>query len=374
MTEIPAVRIAQTQPTTKTGNVNTNLHAAKRAKNDEFYTRLTDIEAEIRNYFDPIMPGSRGSNNRRNPFRGKTVFLNCDNPHWSNLWVYFARKFDELEIDTLISTHYQHDGSPSYAMFLERDSSGVMIDNGVDERGVPRGRRQELDGDGDFRSAECVELLERSDVVVTNPPFSLFREYVAQLVEHGKKFLIVGNQNAITYKEIFPLLRDVILWLGVRNGEMAFKVPDDSEPRETRFWIDEGGQKWRSLGNACWFTNLDHKKRHEMLDLYRYYKGNEDAYPRYDNYDAIEVSRVKDIPVDYVGVMGVPITFLDKHNPDQFEIVKFRHGDDGVDVHYGGKTPYFRILIRAVQRTASQVAPDDSAQPAHHHHRPDHQW
>jgi hypothetical protein len=176
-----------------------------------------------------------------------------------------------------------------------------------------------MKGDGDFRSEESIELLKQADIVVTNPPFSLFREYVAQLMEFDKKFLIVGNQNAATYKEIFPLIKDGKIWLGYKSGDMAFKVPDYYTPRDTRYWVDEDGQKWRSMGNACWFTNLDISKRHEELILYKMYTPA--AYPRYDNFDAVEISRAADIPVDYYGAMGVPVTFLDKHNPDQFEVV-----------------------------------------------------
>ena len=183
-----------------------------------------------------------------------------------------------------------------------------------------------LEGDGDFRSQECIELLKQADIVVTNPPFSLFREYVAQLMKYDKQFLIIGSQNNVTYKEIFPLLKDNKLWLGYKSGDMAFTVPDSYEARETRFWVDENGQKWRSLGNICWFTNLDIKKRHEELVLFRNYSA--DKYPHYDNYDAIEVSKVSEIPCDYIGTMGVPITFLDKYNPEQFEILGINAGRD----------------------------------------------
>lgn len=172
---------------------------------------------------------------------------------------------------------------------------------------------------GDFRSKECVDLLKEADIVVTNPPFSLFREYIGQLMEYGKKFIIVGNQNAITYKEVFPLIKKNIIWLGCISGDMAFQVPADYEPRETRYWQDENGRKWRSLGNICWFTNLDHKKRHEELDLVCRY--SQEDYPCYDNYNAIEISKTANIPCDYEGIMGVPITFLDKYNPNQFEII-----------------------------------------------------
>ena len=212
-----------------------------------------------------------------------------------------------------------------------------------------------LQGDGDFRSDECITLLKEADVVVTNPPFSLFREYVAQLIEYDKKFIIIGNQNAITYKEIFTLLRDNKVWLGYKFGDMAFTVPDSYEPRETRFWIDENGQKWRSMGNICWYTNIDIQKRHEDLILYRNY--SENNYQKYDNYDAINVDKVSEIPIDYAGVMGVPITFMDKYNPEQFQIVGLIAGNikglagitssTGKDGPYiGGKLKFGRILIR----------------------------
>lgn len=332
---------------------NSNLHGAKRAKNDEFYTRLEDIEAEVRHYHDPVIPGL-GTSPKRNPFRGATVYMNCDDPQWSNFWRFFALKFDELEIGRLISTHYEIDGSPSYAMFLERDANGVMIDHGRDETGVPMGRVEQLTGNGDFRSEECVELLKQSDIVVTNPPFSLFREYVAQLMEYEKKFLIIGSKNAITYKEIFPLIKDLRMWIGSRPfaGGMWFEVPKGSKVDK----VVDG----KDMGNvpACWFTNLDHKKRHEELELYRQYAKTPEEYPKYDNYDAIEVSKVKNIPEDYDGVMGVPITFLDKFNPDQFEIVggtangqvpdfmKKSHHKKHNEPWSGGRRVYQRILIK----------------------------
>lgn len=202
-----------------------------------------------------------------------------------------------------------------------------------------------LEGDGDFRSDECIEFLKQADIVVTNPPFSLFREYLAQLIENDKRFLILGQQNAITYKEVFPLIAGDKMWLGVNNGgDKWFQVPDDYDIKtESRKKI-VGGVQYFSMGSVNWFTNLDHSKRHEKLILYRRYTPRE--YPSYDNYDAINVSKVKDIPEDWDGAMGVPITFLDKYNPDQFEIVRFRKGDDGRDLSVGGKQPYFRILIR----------------------------
>lgn len=331
---------------------NRNLNAAKRAKKDEFYTQLADIERELQHYLPH--------------FRGQTVLCNCDDPYESNFFKYFALRFNQLGLRRLLCTCYN--GSPVRGTELllhfdgeadEPKRQAYMVDihavpdlNGdgavdlTDVRLLLENDRNALRllQTGDFRSAECVALLREADVVVTNPPFSLFREYVGQLMDYGKKFLIVAPQNAITYKEIFPLIKENRIWLGFKSGDMAFKVPADSEPRTTRYWVDEGGQKWRSLGNICWFTNLDHTKRHEELDLVCCY--NPDDYPKYDNYDAIEVSKVVDIPCDYDGVMGVPITFLDKYNPEQFEIVKFRKGNDEKDLSIKGKCPYFRILIR----------------------------
>ena len=267
------------------------------------------------------------------------MFCNCDDPYESNFFQYFVLNFGRLKLKKLIATCYA--GSPIAGQQLmlfegpetERTPYKAVVtkvydktgDDAVDMRDVraliESGEIpiERLQGNGDFRSAECIELLKEADIVVTNPPFSLFREYVAQLVEYNKKFLIIGNQNAITYKEIFPLIKENKIWLGYRSGDMAFCVPQNYEPRATRYWQDERGQKWRSLGNIAWFTNLDHKKRHESLILFRRY--NSEEYPHYDNYDAIEVSKTVDIPCDYDGVMGVPITFLDKYNPEQFEII-----------------------------------------------------
>lgn len=258
---------------------NSNLGAAKRAKNDEFYTQLTDIEKELRHY--------------RKHFKGKTVLCNCDDPTWSAFWKYFHLNFLALGLKKLISTHYDKN-EPTYEMEY----------TGGDDNHIEVGVKTPLEGDGDFRSEECLALLDEADIVVTNPPFSLFREYVAVLMKHQKKFIIVGNMNAITYKEIFPLIKDGLVWLGV-SRLVSFVTP-------------EGMTK----GVQCrWFTNLDIKKRHEELILVKKYAGHEDEYPKYDNYDAIEVSKVADIPFDYDGVMGVPVTFLDKYSPDQFEIL-----------------------------------------------------
>ena len=287
---------------------NRNLNKAKEAKKDEFYTQLEDINNELRHY--------------REHFRGKTVLCNCDDPRVSNFFTYFAYNFEFLGLKKLITTCYKNQDIDLFsqnkceqAVYLvyEGDKNGDRIPN-AEEIGV-----RPLKGDGDFRSRECIELLKEADIVVTNPPFSLFREYVAQLMEYGKKFLVVGNQNAIKYKEIFPLLKANKVWLGYQFGDMKFRVPDSYEPRETRFWVDENGQKWRSLGNICWFTNMDIKKRHEDIILYKSYSPEE--YPKYANFDAIEVAKTADIPCDYDGMMGVPITFMDKYNPEQFEII-----------------------------------------------------
>ena len=205
-----------------------------------------------------------------------------------------------------------------------------------------------LKGDGDFRSEECIELLKQADIVVTNPPFSLFREYVGQLMKYKKKFVIVGNQNAITYKEIFPLIQDNRIWLGSALAFAKFRVPDYYEPRATRFWVDETGQKWRSMGNICWFTNLDIAKRHEELIMYKTYNSND--YPKYENYEAINVNKVADIPMDYYGIMGVPITFLDKYNPDQFELFGIMNtGEQNTGIRYPN-TPHGRPLINGVEK------------------------
>lgn len=287
---------------------NRSLHKAKSSKQDEFYTQLSDIEKELRHY--------------KKHFKGKVVYCNCDDPRVSNFFHYFSHNFEKLGLKRLIATCYkskdadlfsQNESESAIYLEYEGDKNGSGVPD-PDEIGIKL-----LKGDGDFRSKESIELLKQADIVVTNPPFSLFREYVSQLMEHDKKFIIIGNQNAITYRDIFSLIQDDKVWLGYNNGDMAFIVPSYYEPRETRYWEDDDGNKWRSLGNACWFTNLDISKRHEDLILYKQYVA--DDYPTYDNYDAIEVSQTKNIPMEYDGVMGVPITFLDKHNPEQFEIV-----------------------------------------------------
>lgn len=272
---------------------NGSLTAASKAKEDEFYTQITDIEKELKHY--------------KEHFADKIVFCNCDDPEESNFWKYFELNFNQLGLKKLISTHYDAE-KPTYK--LEFDGSSIV--------------KTDLSQNGDFRSPECIEILDECDIVVTNPPFSLFREYMTILLEHKKHFLVIGSQNNVTYKEIFPLLKNNEIWLGYNSGDMAFKVPSWYEPRATRYWQDETGQKWRSMGNITWFTNLDIQKRHEDLILYRQF--NEEEYPYYDNYNAIEVSKVVDIPIDFDGIMGVPITFMDKYNPDQFEILGLTTG------------------------------------------------
>jgi len=291
-----------------TKSLNSNLGAAQKAKEDEFYTQLTDIERELKHY--------------RRHFDGKVVYCNCDDPRVSNFFHYFSYSFERLGLKKLITTCYK---SQATDLFSQNDSEQAIYleyDGDKHGAGVPNPSDvgiQPLKGDGDFRSAEAIELLKQADIVVTNPPFSLFREFVELMIKLDKKFVLVGNQNAITYKEVFRLIAENKIWLGYNSGDMKFRVPDSYAPRAVRYWVDEEGQKWRSLGNACWFTNLDISKRHEDLVLYKTYKPDE--YPTYANYDAIEVGRTEYIPMDYKGAMGVPITFLDKYNPDQFEIL-----------------------------------------------------
>ena len=372
---------------------NSNLHNSSRNKQDEFYTQLSLVENEMKHY--------------KQHFRGKTILCNCDDPYESNFFKYFAMNFNSLQLKKLITTCYAtspvagdefnyYAGDNRHLSFIpladtlsmqEQEKKRpycVMITEVTDENGdgridlsdveyLMRNKKNTmilLDGDGDFRSSECIQLLEEADFVVTNPPFSLFREYIALLEEYQKKYIIIGNMNAVTYKEIFPMIAENRLWLGYNSGHFWFKVPDSYEIKKTDFKIDETGQKWRRMGNICWFTNVDIEKRHEDMVLFRTY--SPELYPTYDNYDAINVDRTADIPCDYYGVMGVPITFLDKYNPDQFEIVAFRKGDDGKDLVYSFTNcsqnvivererererttvrPYFRILIRRIQTSCS---------------------
>jgi len=284
-----------------------NLTSAKSAKEDEFYTQLPDIERELRHY--------------RKHFKDKVVYLNCDDPRMSNFFHYFSYNFEKLGLKKLIAACYksqdvdlfsQYDAEQAIYLEYEGDKSGNGVPD-LEEIGIVP-----LKGNGDFRSAESIELLKQADIVVTNPPFSLFREYIAQLIEHDKKFLIVGPHNAITYQGIFPLIQQNKLWLGYgfQAGNAYFAIPRDAEYAKGVYDPATGLVKFR---NVTWFTNLDISKRHEELVLYKSYSAEE--YPAYDNYDAIEVGKTVEIPADYDGVMGVPITFLDKYNPDQFEIV-----------------------------------------------------
>ena len=310
----------------KTTTKNGNLHKAKTAKNDEFYTMLADIERECRHY--------------REFFRGKTVYCNCDDARESNFFRYFSLNFEFLGLKKLICTGYKK-GGRGVCLVYEGDKNGNHV---VDDNEIAV---TELEGNGDFRSEECVRLLDEADVVVTNPPFSLFREYIAQLVEHGKKFLIVGPKNAITYKEIFPLIKDNKMWLGYQfsGGNAFFRVVNPTDYVKGVFDENTGLVKFRNCG---WFTNIHINRLEEQIDLYRRYSPLD--YPKYDNYDAIEVSKVANIPMDYDGVMGVPITFLDRYCPKQFEIVGLdRYVKD--NPRYGhrftidSKEIYARILI-----------------------------
>jgi hypothetical protein len=308
--------------------LNTTLHKANRQKNDEFYTQLTDIEKELGHY--------------KKHFKDKVVFCNCDDPLESNFWRYFALNFSHLGLKKLVTTHYDYE-KPTYKLELTGD---MNEDGKINDEDVVK---TQLKQNGDFKSPESIEILKEADIIVTNPPFSLFRDYMAQLVEHNKKFLVLGNQNAITYKEIFQFVKDEQVWLGVDNGGTKwFEVPDDYEiTTESRKKI-ENGKKYFSMGNITWFTNLDNAKRHEDLTLYKTYNSKE--YPKYDNYDVINVDKVSEIPMDYKKVMGVPITFLDKHNPKQFEILGIANSARWIGYEcytlIEGRKIYNRLLIK----------------------------
>jgi hypothetical protein len=311
----------------KTRNAtNKLLQQAKKSKSDEFYTQLSDIERELQHY--------------KNQFKDKVVYCNCDDARISNFFKYFADNFKELGLKKLIASCYQ-----------EKTENGFFFEYTGQEGETSSPNSNDIiyfKGDGDFRSPESIELLKQSDIVVTNPPFSLFREYVAQLVKYDKKFLIIGNINAITYKEIFKLIKENRAWLGINlgRGVSGFIVPEHYELYGTEARIDSLGNRIVSPNNCLWLTNLDNFKRHEDIELTRKYFGHEEEFPKYDNYDGINVDRTKDIPYDYDGHIGVPITFLHKFNPEQFELIKFRKGNDDKDLSIGGKCPYFRILIK----------------------------
>lgn len=287
-------------------SLNKNLHQAKNAKKDEFYTQLADIENELKHYKDH--------------FRGKTVFCNCDDPRVSNFFHYFSHRFESLGLKKLITTCYKNQNMDLFS--THENEKAVMLEYNGDKNGDKTPNAEEigiieLQGDGDFRSAESIELLKQADIVVTNPPFSLFREYVAQLMEYDKKFIIVGHQNAITYKEIFKLIKENKIWLG--NGFKGGAAHFINQHYENYATATDKKEGMIRVSGVTWFTNLEINKRHEELDLFKHY--NPEEYPKYDNYDAIEVSKTKEIPNDYDGLMAVPITFLDKYNPDQFEIL-----------------------------------------------------
>ena len=315
---------------------NKNLNEARKNKNDEFYTQLSDIENELKHYIKY--------------FRGKVVYCNCDDPVQSNFWRYFHLNFTYFGLKKLIATHYRVEGG-AYTMEY----------TGENDLNIYEGKVKNLKGTGDFRDEECIEILMQADIVCTNPPFSLFREYLKQLIEYDKKFVIIGPTNALTYKEVFPLLRDNKVWLG--NGFLAgnayFSIPIDcvNNYNDKVYNSKTGFVKFR---NCKWYTNLDIVKRHEPLELLEHY--TPEKYPKYDNYNAINVDRVHDIPCDYDGVMGVPITFMDKYCPEQFELMNCNdcRVNDSVPIRenivikdkYGsinGKCPYQRILIRKIK-------------------------
>lgn len=302
----------------QTKPLNRSLHAAKATKQDEFYTQLSDIEKELKHY--------------QKHFKNKTVLCNCDDPRVSNFFKYFINNFEKLGLKKVITTCYKNDQPDLFSQ--NKSGRGIYFEYSGEQKkqrlpDPAKIKPRELKGDGDFRSEECVNLLKQADIVVTNPPFSLFREYVAQLVEHKKKFIIIGSQNAITYKDIFQLIKGNKVWLGngFENGNAYFKTASEKEFADGVYDPATGLVKFR---NVAWFTNLDIAKRHEELILFSRY--TPEQYPKYDNYDAIEVTKIKDIPADYDGVMGVPATFLHHYNPDQFEIVGTPSNDPDNDL------------------------------------------
>ncbi|MDR2733418.1 MAG: adenine-specific methyltransferase EcoRI family protein [Spirochaetota bacterium] len=318
---------------------NSNLHISRAAKTDEFYTQLSTVEDELRHY--------------REYFRGKVIFCNADDPAYgedgydhfgdglggytSNFFRYFQLNFEKLEIKKLIATHYDPN-KPTYKLELtERQDTNGEITR-LDVVKTP------LKQNGDFRSPECLELLHECDVIITNPPFSLMKEYLPLLVKSGKQFIVLGNTNHITLKEITGYFLNSQCWLGYVSGHFWFRVPDYYEIKDTDFKIDDSGQKWRRMGNCCWFTNIDIPKRHEKLDLFKKY--SPEQYPVYDDFDAIECGTIKEIPLDYFGVIGVPITYMAYHCREQFEIT------DLVTPKFGGKLKYKRLFIKRVGNDA----------------------
>lgn len=324
-------------------NLNSNLHKAKTEKNDEFYTRLEDIENEVKHY--------------KQYFKDKVVYCNADDPRVSNFFHYFSHNFEHLGLKKLITTCYKSKNIETIGTCDEEHAVALIYEGAKKNGRVPDVEDIgiiELKGDGDFRSKESIEFLKEADIVVTNPPFSLFREYVAQLVEYEKDFLILGNMNAVTYKEIFPLIKEGKMWLGVDGRVQDFIIPKDA-PVKTGHWVDDDGTTYQRLGNVVWYTNMEHDARREKIPLFRKYYP--EGYPKYDNYDAINVDKVANIPEDYNDVMGVPISFLKKYNPDQFELVGLngiRGEEEDILINVDGvRTPmidgiakYRRVFIR----------------------------
>ena len=335
---------------------NSILNKAKYTENtDEWYTAYETVDAEVSHYISQ--------------FYGKTVLCNCDDPYESAFAKYFLKNFNILKLKKLICTSYKNSrvieksglkdnnncdlsNQSAYVMVvteLYSNQNFTISDDDIIKYLKSEGVVKRLYGDGDFRSEECIEYLKESDIVVTNPPFSKFTALFSLINKYQKKYLLIGNQNAITYKEIFPFIKDGKAWIGYHFGDMPFKVPSDTPPRKTRFWIDAQGQKWRSLGNAMWLTNLDTKRKHQKLELTSYYEPT--RHLRYDDFDAINISRVADIPMDYSGIMGVPLTYLKYHNEKQFEIVgEANHGSDNeydlFKPKINGKEIFKRILIK----------------------------
>ena len=349
------------------------LANAQKEKNDEFYTEYEDIEREMNYYFDY----------NKNTFKGKTVLCPCDDNDESNFTKYFAQNFEKLGLKKLICVSYAHKsknvGFEYIPTEMEKKSVNYdakksltngkvfIIDSDRDKSGTINFNDiywYYLDGDGDFRSEEVTKFRDESDIIITNPPFSLFREFINWIINGNKQFVILGNQNAITYKEVYPLIMENKIWLGCRfnervNGKnLTYRVPSNYEMRASEQSINTNGDKYITVPGTGWFTNLDHGKRHQKLSLMTYsdnikfskhsnVKGHE--YRKYDNYDAIDVPFVDSIPSDYDGYMGVPITFLGKYCPEQFEIITFRKGVDGKDLSIDGKSMYFRIIIRRIK-------------------------
>jgi len=329
-------------------NENSGLNTAKRNKKDEFYTQISDIERELRHY--------------RKQFKGKVVYCNCDDPYVSAFFEYFTKNFEFLGLKKLVTTCYK---SQRMDLFSQNDSEQAIkleytggAPNSLptpDDIGITL-----LEGDGDFRSQECIDILNEADIVVTNPPFSLFIEYVAQLDDFDKKFIIIGHQNAITYKDVFPIIKKNRMWLGYGfKRNMAHFIAPHYEDTASDADHREGMIR---VSGVVWYTNLDHEKRHEELILVQRYNGNESSYPKYDNYDAIEVSKTQEIPSDYQGVMGVPITFLTKYNPEQFELLGCNRGVNqdpngtyGKGSYLNGKETFKRLFIRNLKPMNSEA-------------------